>query len=205
MRNELISYAESFASFLLDSIGSDKIRKIILFGSVARGDFDRESDIDIFIDSTHDIEDSVRSALKMFRESETNRKWALKGIKNEISVKVGDLDRWRLKRSIISSGIMLYGKYTESPKGAKQYLLISLRFKGKKRSEKMRIWRKLYGYRQKLGKRTYESLGLLGKLGGKKIENALILVPMERRNEIIEFLNKHNLKYRVNEVWSDSL
>lgn len=43
--NNRIEIAKKFA----DSINSDKIKKIILFGSVARGDDTEDSDIDILI------------------------------------------------------------------------------------------------------------------------------------------------------------
>ncbi len=46
----MIGYAQSFVSFLLDSYVGGKVRKIILFGSVARGDFSTESDIDLFVE-----------------------------------------------------------------------------------------------------------------------------------------------------------
>ena len=48
-KNELISYALDFVSYL---VGKGKnINRIILYGFVARGDFDKESDIGLFIDA----------------------------------------------------------------------------------------------------------------------------------------------------------
>ncbi len=61
-RYELIAYAMDFCSFLLKSEMANEIKKIILFGSVARGDFDSESDIDIFIDT--EKEKAVDNAAK---------------------------------------------------------------------------------------------------------------------------------------------
>ena len=49
-KSDLISYASNFVSFLLKYEISNEINKIILFGSVATGSFDKESDIDLFID-----------------------------------------------------------------------------------------------------------------------------------------------------------
>ena len=47
----LTAYALDFASFLIQKTKNrDKIRNIILFGSVARQDESKESDIDIFVD-----------------------------------------------------------------------------------------------------------------------------------------------------------
>ena len=48
----------------------EKIRNVILFGSVARNDFSDESDIDIFIDSTHNIEQDVNKILSIITKIE---------------------------------------------------------------------------------------------------------------------------------------
>jgi len=55
--NNRIEIAREFAN----AINSDKIINIILFGSVARGDDTKESDIDILIISNHreDIDDKI--------------------------------------------------------------------------------------------------------------------------------------------------
>ena len=143
-KENLIAYASAFISFLLDNESSSSIKNIILFGSVARGDFDNESDIDIFIDSDKNIERDVEKTLKMFIGSEIQKRWMLKGLKHEISLKVGSLEEWKLKRSIISDGIMLYGKFKQIPDKVDYYSLISPSFSKLKRSQKVAIWRKLY-------------------------------------------------------------
>ena len=106
-RNELISYAMDFASYLALKVAD--IDRILLFGSVARGDFDDESDIDLFIDADLNPKE-VQPILGLYELSEENKKYKLEGIKNKISLKIGKLDEWKLKRSIISNGILLYGK-----------------------------------------------------------------------------------------------
>jgi predicted nucleotidyltransferase len=204
-KETLISYAEGFVSFLLDTEISKKIDRIILFGSVARGDFDKESDVDIFVDTDKEIDNDIEKILDLFKESETYKKWKMRGVVNDISIKTGDLEKWSLRRDVISNGIILYGKYSEKPKDAKYYLMINLRFRGMKRNKKIMIWRKLYGYTQKVGPKTYEISGLIDDVGGKKIEKSLIVVPMEKRSIIINFLNKNNIDYALNEIWSDTL
>ena len=204
-RNLLIGYAMSFASFLLDSSVGARINRIILFGSVARGDFNEESDIDLFIDTDKDIEGEIDKLLKLFGSSRINEIWKLKGMKSDISVKVGDLKKWSLRRDVISSGITLYGKYNEIPEKVNYYLLIKIDVSKFKSSRQMSIWRKLYGYRQRIGTKIYTGKGLVERLGGKKIGKAIILIPMENRKEIINFLNKNRVSYTVNELWSDTL
>jgi len=204
-KNNLISYAMSFVSFLLDDKIAAYIDNIVLFGSVARGDFDEESDIDIFVDSRKEIEKDVTRVLNLFRISEINRKWELKGVKNEISVKVGMLEKWSLARDVISNGIILYGKYKKFPKDVKYYAMVIMDFRGMNRCKKLRLWRKLYGHRQRVGKKIYQSKGMVNELGGKKIEKSVILIPMENVKKITDFVNKNKIDCRVYEIWSDTL
>lgn len=206
-QKSLISYAMSFASFLLDSGIGGRISKIILFGSVARGDFSKESDIDIFIDTGGDakeIEIEAEKTLALFSGSRTAETWRLKGIKNEISLKVGNLKEWSLRREVISSGILLYGKYNEMPPGTMYYLMVRMDLSAIRTARQVSIWRRLYGYRQKIGKKVYAGSGLLGRAGGIKLGKAVILVPMERRKEILDFLRRNRVRYKLNELWSDT-
>ena len=203
-QNNLIAYATSFVSFVLDDAVSAKISRIILFGSVARCTFDEESDIDLFIDTKEDLESEIKRTLYLFQNSDIQKKWDLKGIKNDLSIKTGDLDKWKLKRDIITDGIILYSKFKEIPENAEYYLLITPSFKKFSKSQKVKIWRNLYGYKQKVGKKVYKTEGLLKKLNGKRVENGII-VKMSNKKHIVDFLNKKRVNYTVNEVWSDSL
>jgi predicted nucleotidyltransferase len=204
-RYELVAYAMDFCSFLMKSRIAKKINRIILFGSVARGDFDRESDVDLFIDCRERIEKEVKKVLKRFELSEVKEKWRLKDITNPISLKVGDLEKWRLRRSIISSGIILYGKYKEMPRDVKYYFLFNLDFRGMERKRKIKIWRELYGYKQRVGEKEYTSKGFLYKVGGKKLEKSMIIVPAENKSKIMGFLKKYKIRYKMSEIWSDVL
>ncbi|MBI5061033.1 MAG: nucleotidyltransferase domain-containing protein [Candidatus Aenigmarchaeota archaeon] len=207
-KSALISYAMDFASFLLGSGLSERISSIILFGSVARGDFDKESDIDIFIDvKKYDklLEEKVRKRFELFEKSEMKRKWELKGVKNPLSLKIGELKKWKIGRSVLSDGIMLYGKYRELPENLKYYSLFKINFDKIPRSEQVSIWRKLYGYSQKVGKKTYTSKGLVEQCGGKKLERGIIIIPIENKEKIINFLKKRKINYTINEIWSDTL
>jgi predicted nucleotidyltransferase len=204
-RFELISYAMEFCSFLIKRGAGEGIDNIILFGSVARGDFDEESDIDIFLDTRKDIEAEAKKALKAFELSEASERWRLRGLKNALSVKSGRLEDWRLRRAVISNGITLYGKYRERPDGMRYYLMMRLDFRGMERKEKIGVWRILYGYRQKIGSKTYISEGLLSKAGGKRMDRGAVIVPAENRDEIVNFLKTHRIKHNIDEIWSDTI
>lgn len=206
-RYELIACAMDFSSFLLKSSIAKDIKNIILFGSVARGDFDSESDIDIFVDTEKGraIKNEVAKLLSAFEKSETREKWKLRGLKNPISVKTGELEHWELYRSIISSGILLYGKYERMPEGAKYHILFVLDFSKMDRSRKIKLWRELYGYRQKVGEKVFVSKGILEEISGKKIERGVIAVPAEQKGKILEFIKKNGIKHKIIEIWAERL
>ncbi len=204
-RNKLLGYALHFTSFLVES--GVEPNKVILFGSVSRDEADDESDIDLFVDLPESMEDKVRSVQKIFVQT-FGEKWLLKGVSNPLSVIVGNLEskKWKdLKRGMQSHGIVLYSKYTEQPKYMKPYIIFSLNFAGLSRANMVRLWRTLYGYTQRVGKKTYRSRGMLIESGGKKLEKSIIAVPSGESKSIKEFLIKHNVKFSVNEVWSDDL
>ena len=200
-RHDLISYAMNFAAFLIRK--KPKIERIILFGSVARGDFDGESDIDLFIDAPLNRKD-IEPILELYEISEENKKYRIEGLKNEIRVKAGKLDEWKsVERSIISDGILLYGKFKEMPKGINGYILFKMLIGKMERKNKMKVWRRLYGYKQKIGNKVYYSKGLIEETNGRKLCRGLFTVPTEKSNEIIDFLRKNKVGYEVKEIFSD--
>lgn len=200
-RMELIAYAADFVSLLLEEVGED-VDCVLLFGSVARGDFDKESDVDVFVDTRKGVEARVRRTLAVFERSEARRKWAAKGVANDISVSVGELAKWDLRRDVLSDGIVLYGKHQELPGGVKYYALVQPRFARFAKPGKVRLWRRLYGYRQKVGAKRYESPGLVAELGGSRVENGII-VPMGGKRKLLDFFRKERVPYTIREFWSD--
>lgn len=202
--NNLLAYAMDFASYFVQHTRY-RTEQIILFGSVARGDFGTQSDVDIFINTTErDTEKEADKILTDFYKSvKCTRYWKPLGIENEISLKTGNLDEWELKDSIQSHGIVLYGPYISDIKSS-PYKLFELKIKGK-RNDKIRIWRKLYGYKQKGGKKVYEHKGLIQECNGKKLSKATFAIPAKYANEIINFLRENKVGYLVYNIWSDSL
>ena len=160
MDYNLIAYAQDFSSFLLQNTKKpNKIEKIILFGSIVRGEAEKSSDIDIFIETRDKIE--IENLKKKFYESIKFRKyWSLLGIKNEIHCEAGILDEWQdLEKSLIAQGIILYGKYKTQKQGNPNYLFSVEQ--GKDRNKNISIWRRLYGYKQLANKKTYEKVILI--------------------------------------------
>jgi predicted nucleotidyltransferase len=196
-------YALAAASFLLNSLPDNlfrKVRQVILFGSVAADLAAPESDVDIFIDADMTVAETaqakrvIRKAAQDFGISKEALKFKLQGIDNPLSVRIGKLDEWKdLKESIESSGIVLYGTYAPAGKLGKKYLIFYWEKLGI--PNRGALLNKLYGYTA--GKRYP---GLLEKLGGRRIGKSAVLVPVQRRNEIMRLMEKYGVDYKVIEV-----
>lgn len=192
-RNNIISYALSFTSFLLRRI--ENVNTVVLFGSVARGDYDDESDIDLFIE-TEESEKKIDETITLFKKSKEHEKYLDLGVKNQISLKIGKLKDWSsLRESILDNGITLYGKYEELPENLKHFILFTISMKKLHQKTKLKVWRRLYGYRQKVGNKIYRKKGIVEIFDGKRFGDGMLAIPKNRENDMISFLNKLNINY----------
>lgn len=201
--NTIIAYAYSFLSTLLPMIKKNVIKNIILFGSSARDELTKDSDVDLFIE-LYDInerkntEETLKKALIQFEKSDKYKEWKLRGVDNEIKCLVGTLDEQSdLKRSLISNGISLYSKYFEPIKG-KNYTLISLKVIQDK-NKRYKVLRRLFGRTEK--NKTMK--GLIEKFGGKQLSTRVFIIPLEQTPAIINFLKEENVDYSLNEITTD--
>lgn len=196
--NELIAYAMDFASYLISKVKG--INKIILHGSIARGDFDENSDVDLFIDSSLE-EKKILSVLESYYKTKKFKEWQLKGVKNEFSVIVGKVDgkEWRdLKRAIINTGIILYGKYKSDVEKINSYVLFS--FENIKPDKKrVAIFRKIFGFT--IGKKRYP--GLAEKINAIKVGKGALLVKTENVNELKKYFQSKKVSPKLYDLWGD--
>lgn len=202
-KQELIAYASAFVSFLLPKV--EGVKEIILFGSAARGEAGKESDIDLFFDvekkeDEEKIEKIIKEELKKFYKSKIAETWILKGIKNPININVGKIEEWKLKRSIISEGISLYGKYKEIPKNMKGFVLFNMT-PIKNITKRNRIIRELFGRKEK----NYSKKGIVGEINGKKLSASSFVIPKEHTDKILKLLGKEKVNYMFFEFWTDDL
>lgn len=195
-----VAYTSSFISFVLPKID---VEEIILFGSVARGEANEESDIDIFFNvskNEEEIKRVIKQELEKFHKSSINDLWSLKGIKNEINIEVGNLNQWKLKRSIISDGIVLYGKYKTLPEKTKGFMLFALK-PIKNIAKRNKIIRYIFGRQEE----KYKSKGLIEQSNGKKLSTSVFLLPLEKAKEIDQFLNEERASFSFFELWTDQI
>jgi|SRR3989338_8136236 len=199
--NNLKSYASYFVSYFLDNLNNVNFEKIILFGSVAREEATKESDIDIFIEIKKEnkkLEIEIKKILENFYKSREALLFKAKRIDNKINLIIGKLEEWKdLRDSIENTGIILYGKYIPemmTGKNLKKYSLISWEKIGKNRGA---FLNRVYGF--KVRDKIYD--GLIKKLNGKKLGKSSIAVPAESSKEILDLLGKYKVEAKVINIY----
>ena len=196
----LISYAEAYSSFLFRTSGVkiSKIRAVYLFGSVARGDYDEDSDVDIFVDCDEKNEKNLsklaKIALKNFYESEEGKKYGLLGVKNEINVKCGNMKTWELASSVRADGIILYSS-SVVPLFTKFYLLELKTISDVTKRNK--IVRKLAGRNET----ARVEKGLVEMIGGEVLDSRHYIIPATNILAVTRILSKENALFEMREIW----
>ena len=196
----LISYSYLFISYLFRDVKINEcaIKAIYLFGSVVRNDFDKESDIDIFIESdseNKEVKKIIDRTFRRFLNSEENKKFNLLGIENEIKVITGKLEEWELKGSIEKDGLLLYSQ-TPITSGLRQFFLVSLS-PIKESARRNMVFRKLIGRQEKY----YKEKGMIDELGGEKVQNNVFIVPSDNMQTVLQLFSKEKVDYKIRKIW----
>ncbi len=206
-QEELFSYVYDFLSQLLENKEIfSTINQIILFGSVARGDFHSKSDIDLFVDTKQPkkIKELIKKELNKF-ELRAEKTWLLRGINLPLKTIVGDLSQpqWKeLREEILSYGKILFGSYEGTSENRKRFFLIIYELKSLSQRSKMTLLRKLHGYKSSKNDKEYVQKGLLQEIGGKKIEANVILINPETWPRVKLLFQPLKVKYTIQEIWT---
>jgi predicted nucleotidyltransferase len=198
MKNsKLHALASAFVAYLIDQFG-ESIRGVYLFGSVARGEATKESDIDIFVDAIKD-QSAINNAVDRFEATTAAKASRATGVKNPIRALAGDLrsnEFSDMRLSIAADGITLYGKALPTEKGRQPYLLIWFTAPQKQKI-KVAFLRKIYGRTEK-GKRYP---GVVQKLAGFKAGSGTAVIPIRHKAEFLTELKRAKVKYSVKNIW----
>lgn len=188
----------------------EEVAYIFLFGSVAKGDADRRSDIDIFIvldtydKNFEDMEAKVRvSELALALEREYDRSIQLVFTNRNYT----GLDEHFIEE-VFKEGLLLYAKSPLIKAGSlklEHYIMIIFSLEGFNSSDKMRIKRILYGYSSQkiVGSKRYESkkIGLVQKLQGLRIGAGVIAIPSKNVLNMEKELNRLKLTFKKIDLW----
>src|SRR3989338_6356007 len=198
---ELISYATDFVSFFIQNLKEiDNVKSIILFGSVARGEATKNSDVDLFIDviGRKDVIEKKTITIKdkFLNSVKSKDYWVPLGIKNEINIIVDSLEKWKLKDSMLGNAIILYQKYSKKLEDGKNQIIFSW-VNIKPNAKRVMLNKKIYGYNH-YGK-LYN--GILGKYNGKKIGSNVIILDVEWLNEAIKIFRQYKVSVKILRVF----
>lgn len=204
-QREVLAYTYDLISMILEEKNvKDSLNKIILFGSVARGDLDEESDIDLFFEiktlsNKKEVEELIKEIINKF-EIVAEKTWNLRNINLPIKIIVGKEDdsEWKnLKEEIKHYGLILYAEYKEQKEN---YALISFSLSNLKQNEKMKFLRKMYGYKTKKNEKIYSKEGILSIIGAVKTATNQVLIKIENVKEIVNFLKEFNVLYQIKKI-----
>lgn len=203
VEEKILPYVYDFLSVAFDK--GVRTRKIILFGSAARGNMRPESDIDIFfdIDNAKEAERLLEKALYEF-ETIARTRWWPRRIKYPIKPIAGRLSgtEWdALRHDIVGHGVTLFGPYEELPKNMGQYSLFTYDISRVSPAKKVFVLRQLFGYSSVKRGKEYRSKGLVDAAGGTRISKNSILVPAQGTNDFFDFFRKNKVQAQIREVW----
>jgi len=196
-----------------------KFRKVILYGSAVRGDYNESSDIDLFFDVggkasllNEKILKAERGFLRLSKslflrssKAALSKETSTQKIASEqydFSIIVDDLSKkkWEdLRRSMSLHAITLYDRYSAKPaSGLKQHALVSWFVSAKDAKTRVKLARTLYGYSR--GKKRYS--GLLEKVSAKKVSQGVVLVASKHINIIRKALDQLGVKYNLRDIYT---
>ena len=202
MSSKLIAYALDATSFIIEKTSHrDNIRQVILFGSVAREEAGKESDIDLFIDVLQEgkeMEEEIHQLLNRFYQSQKYlHYWKPLGVTQEIKPMIGKLNSWEeLLPSVIANGIVLYGKFTAEVKGRHQAIFVWENITPN--AKRVAFNKKLFGYRQR--KKLYP--GLLQQQQGQRLGKGCLVVDLATSLPIHKLFKSFKITVKIKKVIS---
>lgn len=188
----------------------DDVAYIFLFGSVAKGNADRRSDIDILVvldtENTDFEEMEVKtriSELSLSLEKEFDRNIQVVFTNKNYN----GLDAYFIQQ-VIKEGVLLYAKTPSiivQGLELEYYTIIIFNLENLKSRDKMKFKRILYGHKTKkiVRRRLYESekVGLIQQLQGIRMGAGVIAIPQKNVRNIEEELKKLKINFKEIDMW----
>ena len=176
----------------------EDVKAVILYGSLARGEFTSRSDVDLFILTTKDktlreVQDKVIEL-----ESKIGR-----SIQPTIRT-IAELQKTDtgLLQNIFQEGKILYLREPSDIPSAillkqKPYLIYSFQISNLAQKDKVRFNRHLY----EQTRNGYKYKGLLQEIAGQKLSAGCVMIPYEQRAKIEKFFKKFKVQFEQLKVW----
>lgn len=179
---------------------------VLLFGSVAKGKADIESDIDLLVVLETD------KPLNELSEKERILEIAFqleKKYSRDIQVIVTNrqydgLDSYFVAK-VLGEGHLLYARSAQvvlNNMSLEAYTFVGFDLNGLPKEKRMKLRYKLYGARTYRGKRYVQQReGLLAQLGGRRLGNCALLVPKQHLSSIEQLFDAFGVIYRTIDAW----
>lgn len=177
---------------------SPKVKAIVLFGSVARGDAKPSSDIDFLVmTSEKQAEEGILAEINKLQ----------KGAGKKLQAVIKTEEELEHTSPALIQNIAHHGKLIYLAPGAefsvrnlireKMATIFSYDISHLRQEKKNMLNHALYGYKQKTRGKIYKTKGLLEQYGGERIGRAVIMVSSEHKEIFKELLNNAGAKFRM--------
>jgi len=176
----------------------EDVKVIILYGSLARGEFTSRSDVDLLILTTEyktqkEIHDKV---IELEPEIGRNIQPTIRTIVELQKTDTG------LLQNIFQEGKILYLREPSDIPSAillqqKPYLIYSFQISSLLQKDKVRFNRQLYEQTRK----GYKYKGLLQEIVGQKLSAGCVIIPYVQKQKIEKFFKKFKVKFEQLKVW----
>ncbi len=177
------------------------IQTVVLYGSIARGDYDKRSDIDIMLVVDSEDKEGLNTIIsQVITELRPHR---------EIRTVVTDLHDYDedYYQNVFREGRVLYGKVILTPENLalKPYLIISYDLSGKPNTLQVKISKRVHGYTSKKvidgEEKIYKYDGIEKKYNGKVISKSAVILPYDFGCEFTEELKGLGVPFKLLKVW----
>lgn len=202
----LISLAIRLASL-------DGMAALIIYGSYARGEAGRRSDLDLLIlfEEADQLQRGDREALALISQAEAEARLPV-----HISPLLASLDHLEglgddLLHTLSCEGVILYGHLATLsrllPQQPTPAVLITFSLQDTTPAVRMRLNRRLHGYtawRTRNDRREQVTYAGLVTPPARSLGSGVLLIPGERRTAVIEALEEAGATYTETAVWLTS-
>lgn len=201
----MLKYEDIPPDMIRELASFSSLRAVLLFGSFARREVTRKSDIDLLL-----VFDSSQEAKKAEdKVMEVVEKYSGGGERTIVPLCVGVEDFTsdvEFFYNVFSEGLVLYKRPDNEPilpaatGGYSPMLIYSFDLSGLERKKKMEVSRHLYGI--KFGKRgkEYVYTGLVERKGGLRLGRGVIMVPASAEEEFDEFFRARGIPFEKRSV-----
>jgi predicted nucleotidyltransferase len=177
------------------------VEGVILFGSVARGDYTKESDIDLLIIFKNKKREGIQNRITDIAIKEKIKLQPI--LKTLDEIKEADA---HFMTNILQDAKILFlsekiGKKLSDYLDFKPYTIFSYETTSLSAKERTKFYRSLFGAKWKKDGKEYSMKGLLDKLQGKQIGKAVIMVRAEDKRRIEEFLDLYAVEYKERHIF----